>query len=329
MKTTLTLLSLFGAFAEARLSSPTSPTISGSLSAIATNSSELKNKIISALDASPITQNFTSTSACSDIPVFALVESKGIDADSEFLRNSEIANWNELCTAVLAWNARFPDEAIFQEPQTDPNVDPNVETLAALLGNANHESAAFRECGEKIQPCGPPEDICSAGYANWYQDQAWGQCYQVPVPTTRGFTRGGTTLPENACNFPPTSTCTDWNGRNNTGKDCWYGRGALQITWNCNYAKMNVLVSELNLNGNGVDLCRDPDSLCNSGEGFWATAIAFWMLVVHPVYKQDFSIETAMHCIKDNCAGTYEGTWIGSGNEDRRNWYNTYKALLN
>lgn len=247
-----------------------------------------------------------------------------MNPDRDLLRRSAYT-WDEFCGAVLKWNERFPDVSIF----TETNEDHNLETMAALLGNANHESAQFKECGEKIQPCSsPPEDICSAGAADWYVDSAWGErCFQVPVATARGFSTDDS-LPANACNTVP--TCTDWAGRENQGPNCWYGRGALQITWNCNYAKMDRLVSELGIPD--IDLCENPDSLCTSKEGFFATAIAFWMSVVHPVYSQDFSIDTAMNCIKFDCRGPWDlignGPWDGPGHQDRRYWYETYKAML-
>lgn len=286
---------------------------------------EIKNAIRSHYLRSGATTTTTTTTAndCSHLSIFAEIERRGIDGDSELLQSSDYT-MDHLCGAVLKWNRRYPDATMF----TEGGLNDNLETMAAFLANANHESAEFKACGERVQPCGTQP--CSPGFAVDYQDHKWGECFMIPVVTETGFELSDQIkLPQNACGSSP--TCYDWAGRKMEGDSCWYGRGALQLTWNCNYAKADILVRELGIES--LDICNNPDSVCSSGEGFFATAISYWMSVVHPVYKRsNFEIDTSMHCIKDDNCSVWDvaerGPWNGSGAADRRKWYSEYKDRL-
>lgn len=47
-------------------------------------------------------------------------------------------------------------------------------------------------------------------------------------------------------------SCVDWDGRPLEGTSCWFGRGALQLSWNCNYAHANILMAAI---GQEIDIC--------------------------------------------------------------------------
>ena len=266
-------------------------------------------------------------SSCDQLSVQATITSRGIDPDTDFLFSSPRATWEELCDVVVAWNARFPAKPFLAEA-SDGN---NILTLSAFLGNAAQESANFQACGEYVAPCpaqfsnGEWNHICSGGAPDDYADENWGTCYQTPIVSSDSFSKGGS-LPANACGTSP--TCTDWADRPLSGTSCWFGRGAIQLTWNCNYAKANVLLSEL---GQGIDICADPSSICDNGKSFWGGSLAYWMQNVHDAYMQDHVVDTAMACIKNGCSGPWvdgEGTWTGSGHAVRRENYRRYLGML-
>lgn len=252
-----------------------------------------------------------------DLPIIRTLAAQGIDPDRDILHNSQLLRWSDVCSVVSAWNKIYPQKAFLaQEDEND-----NLLTLAAFFGNAKHESAAYTACKERVQPC--RASICSGGRASDYQDARWGTCYQVPRKRGGSFSKSGS-LPANACSSSP--MCTDWDGRALQGADCWFGRGALQLTWNCNYAKANALIKELP--GFSIDVCRDPDSICTDGKTYFATSLAYWALSVADVFKRDHRMATAMHCIKDGCRLPYRGEWRGSGAADRMAEYTRLMALL-
>lgn len=72
----------------------------------------------------------------------------------------------------------------------------------------------------------------------------------------------------------PANGCVDfWGNKVQDPRDCWFGRGATQLTWPGNYNAMQELVQA----AANVDICADPDSICKSDKIAWFTAIVFWM----------------------------------------------------
>ena len=57
------------------------------------------------------------------------------------------------------------------------------------------------------------------------------------------------------------------------GTYCYFGRGALQITWPGNYQLVSALVKAVDPS---IDLCENPDRLCSDPKIAWLTAVAYW-----------------------------------------------------
>merc|ERR1712183_1191393 len=71
----------------------------------------------------------------------------------------------------------------------------------------------------------------------------------------------------------PSQGCTDAWGRNMAdSRNCWFGRGATQLSWPGNYDMVRDVVAS----AGGEDICNNPDSICNEGPVAWLTAIAYW-----------------------------------------------------
>jgi len=254
---------------------------------------------------------------CEGLTITQTIKDKGINPDQEILYNSTRISWNDVCTVVKAWNEKFPNKPFLLED----DLNNNLLTVSALFGNAAEESDHYLACAEYVTPC-PDPSKCSGGAVTDYEDDKWGTCYQVPVVSGGTFEMTGV-LPANACGTTP--SCTATNGNSYTGTDCWYGRGALQLTWDCNYAKANVLIGELGL---GINVCNTPDSVCSDGKTFFATSLAYWMMTVEDVFQEDHRMDTAMNCVKSGCDAPYSGTWTGSGAETRRAEFNRLTQLL-
>lgn len=59
---------------------------------------------------------------------------------------------------------------------------------------------------------------------------------------------------------------------------CWWGRGAIQTTGPTNYGLLNseVIAKIPSLQSKGVDLCSNPEAICQHEETKWLGAIFYW-----------------------------------------------------
>lgn len=140
-------------------------------------------------------------------------------------------------------------------------------TLAGFLGQTVYESGDYLACKEYVEPCGDPLK-CSGGHASDY------------APDNQGDDWGPHTTPE-GYDGPPNG-CTDyWGTVQSDNSHCWFGRGAIQISWLPNY---------LNYYPN-ADYYLNPDRICEDGKLGWIGSVAFWQ---------------AHHQIFDRTGGTCE-----------------------
>ena len=125
-------------------------------------------------------------------------------------------------------------------------------TLAGFLGQTYFESANYRACKEFVSPC-PIEraSTCSGGKASDYNPANQRGWMPNTVPGTGAS--------------GPSAGCTDyWGNKQEDSANCWFGRGAIQLTWLPNY--VNFL----------AEYVDDPDQICTVGKAGWAGSVAYW-----------------------------------------------------
>ncbi len=155
-------------------------------------------------------------------------------------------------------------------------------TLAAFLGQTVYESGNYRACKEYVQPCQDPSK-CSGGRASDYSPVNQGDWLPKSLPD-------GST--------GPSSGCTDyWGNSQSDSAHCWFGRGAIQISWLPNYLQFYP------------DYFNNPDLICEDGKVGWIGSVAFWKSLD---FRFDGTCESATtipnpancdaECIRARCA---------------------------
>merc|ERR1711964_5480 len=112
----------------------------------------------------------------------------------------------------------------------------------------------------------------------------------------------------------PTDGCTDFWGNKLDGKDCWFGRGALQLTWGGNYQGVAAVVKT----GTGIDICANPDAICESGVTAFEVAIGYWKLNEGP-WNRAHTFDSSLQVVRPA---------DGSSNGLRKTQYNAYLAAM-
>lgn len=83
--------------------------------------------------------------------------------------------------------------------------------------------------------------------------------------------------------------CTPGTG---TEKCCWWGRGAIQTTGPNNYGLLNKDVFQKLDSLKHINLCENPEAICQHDDTKWIGAIFYWANNVQgftdPVYKKNF-----------------------------------------
>ncbi len=143
-----------------------------------------------------------------------------------------------------------------------------------------------------------------------------------------------------------TARCSDWNG-NKWGEQqqCYFGRGLIQLTWSCNYYKVQTIFTRMvsvlesarvndslskefidtmkaNFNTNtSTNVCANPDVLCGdyklNGNNViysssltkqaipWLACLAYWSFGVNPTWLKCYSFAAAYAGIAPSGAGAY------------------------
>ena len=141
--------------------------------------------------------------------------------------------------------------------------DINLISLAAFFANAHIESGGFHACKERVLnrkgECDESGD-CSGGQIGHYtsveaKQQGWEKDKCQVDGGSRQYDR-------------PPKGCTDWRGnRVADARHCWFGRGALQISWPYNYGEYSPPT---------INLCEDPDLICRDPVVAWQVSIHYW-----------------------------------------------------
>lgn len=174
--------------------------------------------------------------------------------------------YSHLSEAIANWNTRSGADEKFLN---DQDVETNARTLAAFVANVKYETALFTACKERLKladgtcPAGPNK--CSGGKVGDYT-------------SAKAKASGSWTVTK--CNGQTAATqgCTDFWGNTLDGENCWYGRGALQLSWPGNYNNVAAAIKT----GSNVDICDDPDAICNSATTAFSASMAYWKLNESP-----------------------------------------------
>jgi len=179
---------------------------------------------------------------------------------------SPVYTWAGFCQAVQSINA-IPGKEIFLG-EGDSSTGEALANIAGLLAQCAWESggdAPFSACDE-----------------NNYRKTATAPCTQ----RSDGELYHSLTTPP-ACYVDPNMhmTAETWASWTDgpmeckpgtvTEKCCWWGRGAIQTTGPHNYRALqdNVVSKIPNLN---VDLCTNPEAMCQNDELKWMGAMFYW-----------------------------------------------------
>jgi hypothetical protein len=168
--------------------------------------------------------------------------------------------WPNFMKAVDEYNRNARAEGSTPAFAHPDNV--NLISLAAFFANAHIESGGFHACKERVLIDGKCDESgdCSGGQLGHYtsveaKQQGWEKDKCQVDGGSRQYDR-------------PPKGCTDWRGnRVADARHCWFGRGALQISWPYNYGKYSPP---------SIDLCKDPDLICRDPVVAWQVSIHYW-----------------------------------------------------
>ena len=146
-----------------------------------------------------------------------------------------------------------------------------LSNIAGLLAQAMWESggeAPFTACDENDYPPSSPTASCTqrsdGELYHSLNDQPWA-CYVDPQMTMTAETW--------ASWAPGPLKCEPGTG---TEKCCWWGRGAIQTTGPNNYGLLQREVFSQVPSLSGIDLCTNPEAICQNDDAKWLGAIFYW-----------------------------------------------------
>jgi hypothetical protein len=152
--------------------------------------------------------------------------------------------------------------------------------LAAFLGNTAHESDDF-EAGREYLACGDRKEVDGKVYCkpcnNDLYDWINNVCEESMVALNSPYNSycQPSFVPPEGCTCD-TITQVEEEGGELAGyveaSKVFYGRGAIQLSWNYNYIRASVA-----LTGNPETFCLDPEQVATTPEYAWGTGIYFWM----------------------------------------------------
>eukprot|EP00804_Cyclotella_cryptica_P020277 CCRYP_015903-RA/>CCRYP_015903-RA protein AED:0.05 eAED:0.05 QI:474/1/1/1/1/0.9/10/478/2037 len=186
--------------------------------------------------------------------------------------HKEPYSYTGLCDAILSYNAHHSEKAFGMGDLFE-----RAAELAAFLGNTLHESDEFR-AGREYLMCADHMTIgdqvyckpCDSGSFDW----STFTCPQSLISGEAEFNEycQPSSVPPEACNCG--------NGKSQTGelegyvpaKDLFFGRGAIQLSWNYNYIGASIA-----LTGSPDTFCKNPDLVATEGKYAWGAGLFFWM----------------------------------------------------
>ena len=186
---------------------------------------------------------------------------------------NEPYTYTALCDAILTYNAAH-SEKIFGHG----TIYQRVAELAAFIGNTLHESDEYQAPREYLM-CADNKNLngevyckpCDPGSFNWTTKK----CSHSLVSGTSDFNEycQPSSVPPEACK------CGVGSGESSSelegyvaAKHLYFGRGAIQLSWNYNYIGASVA-----LTGSADTFCDNPDVVATEGRYAWGAGIYFWM----------------------------------------------------
>lgn len=182
--------------------------------------------------------------------------------------------YDGLCTAIDAYNAHHTEKFAAMGNEVIIRAE-----LAAFLGNTLHESDDY-EAAREYLVCGDRKEVegkvyckpCTNDQYNWTTHT----CLLSMVAENSPYNSycQSTFMPPTGCACNETTQVEeegDLAGYIDASK-VFYGRGAIQLSWNYNYVRASVA-----LTGDADTFCNDPEQIATSAEYTWGTAIFFWM----------------------------------------------------
>ena len=178
-----------------------------------------------------------------------------------------------LCDTIDMLNKRY-DEKIFMMGSKEQQKN----EWAAFLGHTTHESAQFTAPRENL-PCARTTQIGGGTYckpcASENFDWENRYCEISLVSNGKMYEEycDKTITPPYGCVCGPTTEAEsqgNYKGLMNPNF-VFFGRGAIQLSWNANYLKASVVLSE-----SSDTLCSQPELVATDPLYAWGTALWFW-----------------------------------------------------
>jgi len=185
-------------------------------------------------------------------------------------------SYRGFCQAVRDYNANHPSEGIFI---MGTEVQQRHE-LAAFLGNVLHESDELK-AGREYLMCADQKFVggemyckpCDMSGFDWETFTCTGESLASEGRAFNGYCQSNL-LPPDGCE------CDDVYEVSSDGEmagyvkadKLYFGRGAIQLSWNYNYIKASVA-----LTGHSQTFCQRPDWVATKEEYAWGAGLFYWM----------------------------------------------------
>ena len=193
-----------------------------------------------------------------------------------------------LCDAILSYNAYHSEKAFGMGDAFQ-----RASELAAFLGNTLHESDEFKAAREYLM-CGDSKIVngevyckpCDPGSYDWGSHKC-----SHSLASGVGFSEycQPSSKPPEACSC---GTAQDGGDGYVPAKEMFFGRGAIQLSWNYNYMGASTA-----LTGKPETFCENPDLVATEEKYAWGAGLYFWMEHV----KEGTTSHT--ECLKNNNFG--------------------------
>lgn len=220
-----------------------------------------------------------------------------------------VYTWSNLSKAISLYNKYIPKNisTIFK----DGDVETNVKILAAFFANTYRETNSYLNCKELLLSVGT--QVCEtkkkghkaiafcprytqaansccgpSSYIGKYSSDYGGRTHLLCCDWNTKITgcNGSGIESYNECWKTKNINCKDgWNG-DLSNEYCFFGRGAIQITYISNYNNINYFLKNIPLkyidpnikSEDKVDILTNPDIVCDNGIIAWLSALVYFGL---------------------------------------------------
>ena len=178
-----------------------------------------------------------------------------------------------LCDVIEEINARY-DEKVFKMG----SLEVQKAEWAAFVGHTTHESAQYTASREALQ-CARTYDMPQGTFckpcANENFDWADRVCQVSLVSNGQYYEEycDKIVTPPHGCVCGPTVEVDDEDLAGLINPNfAYFGRGAIQLSWNANYMKASQVLAE-----SADVLCSQPELVATEPKYAWGTALWFWL----------------------------------------------------